>query len=299
MKDKNLLYLKQKYEEAPIPEELEFRVKKAIKDGGKSKMSRNSFWKRAGAVAAAAVLAVGGLTAGLNSNPAFANSMAKVPGMSGIVKVLNFREYIVNEENFHSQIDIPNVEGLQNKELEKILNQKYIADGLALYADFMRDMEELKGTGAHLGVDSGYTVITDTDRLLSIECYFVNTVGSSNTQLKYDTIDKKEEVLLTLPSLFKDEKYVNVISENIKSQMLEQMQEDEGIIYWLAREGEEMFVEEFERISQEQNFYVNEDSKLVIVFDKYDVAPGYMGNPKFEIPTELVADLLVSNEYIK
>lgn len=299
MKDKNLHYLKQKYEEVAIPEELELVVKKAIKDGGKNKIKGKYFWKRAGAVAAAAVLAVTSLTAGLNSSPAFANTMAKVPGMSGIVNVLTFKEYIVDEENFHSQIDIPNIEGLENKELEKILNEKYIAEAQELYVDFVQEMSELKEIGGHLGVDSGYAIKTDTDRILSIERYFVNTVASSSTKLKYDTVDKKNQILLTLPSLFKDEQYVEIISENIKSQMVEKMKADENVIYWFAQEDEEMFVEEFEAISLEQNFYISADNRLVIVFDKYDVAPGYMGNPGFEIPTEILADILASNEYLK
>lgn len=299
MKDKNLLYLKEKYEETPIPNELDFLVRKAIKDGGKSKMEKKNFWKRAGAVAATVALVAAGLTAGINTSPAFANTMAKVPGMDSIVKVLTFKEFIVDEGNYYSKIEIPNVQGLENKELEKILNEKYIAEGKALYAGFMQEIEELKENGGHLGVDSGYTIKTDTDRILSIERYFVNTVASSSTKLKYDTIDKKNQILINLPSLFKDERYMEIISKNIKSQMVEKMKKDEGVIYWIAQEDEELFVEEFEAISSEQNFYINADHKLVIVFDKYEVAPGYMGNPEFEIPTEVLVDVLVSNEYLK
>ncbi|MFB8736384.1 hypothetical protein ACEQPO_30285 [Bacillus sp. SL00103] len=36
--------------------------------------------------------------------------------------------------------------------------------------------------------------------------------------MTYDTIDKKNHVLITLPSLFKDDRYIDVISENIKEQ---------------------------------------------------------------------------------
>ncbi|MDU5177028.1 RsiV family protein, partial [Clostridium sp.] len=41
------------------------------------------------------------------------------------------------------------------------------------------------------------------------------------------------------------------------------------------------------------------EGKLVISFDKYEVAPGYMGVVEFVIPTEILSDSLVSNEYIK
>ena len=52
-------------------------------------------------------------------------------------------------------------------------------------------------------------------------------------------------------------------------------------------------------IRPDQNFYITEDQKLVISFDKYEVAPGYMGIVTFEIPTEVVKDLLVSDVYIR
>jgi len=64
-------------------------------------------------------------------------------------------------------------------------------------------------------------VKTDTDRILSIGRYVLTVAGSSSTVFKYDTVDKKEGILITLPSLFKDNSYIEIISENIKDQMRE------------------------------------------------------------------------------
>ena len=55
----------------------------------------------------------------------------------------------------------------------------------------------------------------------------------------------------------------------------------------------------FRSIAKDQNFYINQDGKLVISFNEYDVAPGYMGVAQFTIPTEVIQDLLVSNEYVQ
>ena len=147
-----------------------------------------------------------------------------------------------------------------------------------------------------MGIASGYEVKTDTDKLLVIGRYVVNTVGSSSTTIQYDTIDKQNKLLITLPSLFKDEAYIDIISENIKAQMKEQMK-DENNVYWL--EDEMMGDENFSKIDKNQSFYITKDNQLVIAFDKYEVAPGYMGNPEFIIPSELLKDALVSEEYIK
>lgn len=300
MKDKNLQFLKKSYLDTPIPEELDSIVMNVLEDRRTYKLKRRKIFKRTGVVAASITIFAGLLTVGINSSPAFAATLTKVPIVGGIVKVLNFREYIVNEETFNADIKVPAIEGLENKELENSLNEKYLAENKKLYEEFMDEMEMMKEDGGgHLGVDSGYIVKTDTDRILSIGRYVVNIVGSSSTIFKYDTIDKKDGILITLPSLFKDASYVEIISQNIKEQMIEQMKADENIIYWVGVDGEEATIESFDKIASNQNFYISEEGKLVIVFDKYEVAPGYMGVQEFIIPTEVISDILVSNEYIK
>ena len=39
----------------------------------------------------------------------------------------------------------------------------------------------------------------------------------------------------------------------------------------------------FESIDEDEKFYINEDEQAVIVFDKYEIAPGYMGFVEFVI----------------
>lgn len=298
MDDRKLEQLKRSYLETPIPEELDFVVKKALKGSGLNMAKNNRGVKSLKAAAAFLVASLALLTIGINTSPVFAQTMLKVPLVGSMVEVLTFREYTLNEDTFNANIKVPAISGLENKHLENSLNEKYLKENEKLYAQFQAEMEDMKEKGGgHLGVDSGYVVKADNDRILSIGRYVVNTVGSSSTVFKYDTIDKKKEVLLTLPSLFNDDSYVDIISENIKSQMLEQHKSDENKVYWV-KGMEEGSMELFERISPQQNFYINSDNKLVISFDKYEVAPGYMGVVDFVIPTEVIAKVLVGNEYI-
>ena len=44
----------------------------------------------------------------------------------------------------------------------------------------------------------------------------------------------------------------------------------------------------FNEISETQNFYFNEAGELVIAFDEYEIAPGYMGCPEFVIPKSVI-----------
>jgi hypothetical protein len=300
MKDKSLQQLKMEYMDVPIPRELDFVVKKALKDSGVNIINKKSKFKRIRIAAASIAATIAVITVGVNSSPAIALTLSKIPVVGSIVKVLTFKEYTINEDKYKADIKVPSIQGLENKALESSLNEKYLAENKKLYEGFLADMEALKKKGdGHLGVNSGYVVKTDSDKLLSVGRYVVNTVGSSSTTMKYDTLDKKNEILITLPSLFKDDRYVEIISENIKRQMIEQNKADRNKFYWVEEIDQKATVQLFQKISKEQNFYISTEGKLIISFNKYEVAPGYMGVVEFVIPTELISDSLVSNEYIK
>jgi hypothetical protein len=283
--------MKQHYMDIPIPKELDFIVNRAIKQNKK----RKSNFKWAFAAAAAAILFV----AGINTSSSLAHALSEVPLVGDLVKVLTFREYKFNEGTYKANLEVPAITNLDNKTLEETLNNKYLEEGKKLYSDFTIEMEKSKQNGGgHLGVDSGYVIKTDNDQILSVGRYVVNTVGSSSTTFKYDTIDKKKQLLITLASLFKDDAYIRVISENIKEQMKEQMKQDPKKIYWV--EGVSNKVNSyFKTITKDQNFYINANGQLVISFQKYEVSPGYMGIVEFIIPTSVLSEILMmKDEYV-
>lgn len=234
-----------------------------------------------------------------NLSPTFAKSMSEIPVLSGLVKVVTFGQYDYADENYEANIKAPLIDGMKNEALQAQLNQKYLQENKKLYEAFKTEIAGMKELGkeGHLGTEAGFEIKTDNGEVLSIARYVENTAASASTQVYYDTIDKKNEVLITLPSLFKDGQYVEVISEYIKNEMKKEMKEDENKVYWV--EDSEEGVEGFKQIGNEQSFYINENGKLVIAFEEYEVAPGYMGNVEFEIPTEVIQESLVSNAYIK
>ncbi len=300
MQEKDLEQLKKEYLEMPIPRELDFRVKKALQDSGVKYSQKNNRFKGTKVIAASVLVLLTILAIGVNTSPGFAQSMAKVPIVGHIIKIITLREYSVDEEDYMADIKVPAISGLENKTLENSLNEKYLAENKELYEQFMADVGDLSQKGeAHLGVSSGYEIKTENDRIFSIGRYVVTVAGSSDTQIKYDTIDKKKQVSITLPSLFKDDRYIDVISQSIIKQMREEMKSDSAKVYWIDDQVEPGFVDPFQRISKEQSFYINQDSKLVISFDKYEIAPGCMGNPEFIIPSQVISDVLVGIEYIK
>lgn len=298
MKNKKIEELKKYYLEIPIPKELDSIVKNNLLKNSQyysTKLKRQRKIKLIASIAAGFFITI---VIGINTSKSFAKSLSNIPVLKKLVKVLTFIEYNIDDETFNANIKIPKITGLKNKKLENYLNKQYLEENKKLYNEFIKDVEELKKNGGgHLGVDSGYIIKTNNNKILSIGRYVVNTVGSSSTIFKYDTIDKEKEILITLPSLFKDERYIDRISEEIKRQMIQQHKNDPEKTYWLKEAGGDMNL--FNKIAKNQNFYINNNNQLVICFDKYEVAPGYMGCVEFIIPTSVISDLLVSNEYIK
>lgn len=286
--------MKQSYEETPIPEELDAVVTNAVRD---HKRQARRYSRIAAAAAAVAAVAVGfGLS--VNVSPAFARTLYDVPVIGDLARVVTIREYKFESENYQAEIAVLGIETSQAPVLADRLNTKYLEESKQLYADFMAEMEQMKEAGdGHLAVSSGYTVKTDNDQILSVGRWVVTAKGSSSNEIAYDTIDKQNQLLITLPMLFKRDDYIGIISENIKAQMREQMKAEEGKRYWLP-ETVGVGSEAFDSIAPDQDFYITDDGKLVISFDKYAVAPGYMGAAEFTIPTEVIAGELVSDEYI-
>lgn len=291
--------LKEYLDSIEIPENLDTSVKQSIQIGvsQNGKVIRIKRWVRG--ISTSVAVVVIGFIGSANLSPTFAQVVGEIPVLNKIVEVVTFRQFEYEEETYNATLEAPVIEGLENESLQETLNEKYLEENKKLYEQFKVEVTEMKNfeNSGHLGVDTGFEIKTNNEELLSIGRYVVNTVGSSSTTITYDTIDKKNEVLITLPSLFKDDRYIDVISENIKAQMKERMASDENQHYWI--DGEDEKIEGFGTIDAEQSFYITEQGKLMISFDKYEVGPGSMGIQEFEIPTEVIQEILVSNKYVK
>ena len=254
-----------------------------------SKRNNTNTWKKITGLVACLIIA---FSLSINLSPVFAATVADIPGMSGFVKVLTFGRYVVKDGGYQASIETPKIEGLLDKELQDKLNKDFKDNSNALILAFESDMKELKkqfpGEEVHLGIDSGYIVKTDNENILAIDVYMANTVGSSSTTHKFYSLDKKTKTLLTLPSLFKkNSDYFKKLSEYITAEMKRQNEKGENT-YWV----DDPTFGPFKGIKENQNFYINNDGRIVIGFDKYEVAPGSSGSPEFVIPDGVVKDIL-------
>ena len=83
--------------------------------------------------------------------------------------------------------------------------------------------------------------------------------------------------------------YKKRISDSIKEQMRAQMKKDSSKAYFLDDDQPEW---DFKQIKDDADFYISDNGELTFVFDKYEVAPGYMGLVEFSVPTEKLSDIV-------
>ena len=113
--------------------------------------------------------------------------------------------------------------------------------------------------------------------------------GSSNTYYRFYHIDKVNGKIAELKDLFTSDGFAAVLADNLRKQMKKIMAKDSSKIYWIenAKIGQD-----FVTLDDKLNFYWDKDGNLVIVFDKYEVAPGSMGTPEFVIEKGSISDIL-------
>lgn len=290
--------LQQTYESQNMSEMQVKRLQKVIQ---KAKLEndreyyaqRRNGWIRYASLAAALLTALVILP---NTSVAVANAMEKIPGLGQLLKVITFRNYSYESERNNADIVIPELV------LEHVAGNEVLEESLKqTIGDINVEIEEITGHivqefESGLEQTQGYqSFVVKSEVLATTEDYFTLKVlcyqgaGSGYQWNYYYTINLNTGKRISLQDMFvEDSAYKERISENIKEQMRLQMELDNGLVYWLDTEYEGL---NFETITEDTSFYINEKGNLVIGFNEGDVAPMYMGTLEFEIPGEALKDL--------
>lgn len=137
----------------------------------------------------------------------------------------------------------------------------------------------------YVAEDMRYTVIRDDENYFIAQFNVTANAGGSLDYSRWITFDKKSGKVLELPDLFREDiDYIEILSDEILEQMIYKNEHEEGSFFV---DGEDAFT----GINEDANFYIDSFDRLVIVFDEYEVAPGYMGSPEFYIPKKLLEEM--------
>lgn len=282
--------MKQDYDNIKIPEELHRRVEQEIeKSRAREKvisLNRRKRWLRNTAVAAAAVCVV--FTTALNTSTAFAEEAAQLPVIGTLARVLTFRNYETEKDGIGIAVEVPTIDMIQTEtgiQVDEVNQQIY--DLCKQYADeAVKRAEEYRKAFLHTGgteeeweahkiqINVGYEIKSQTDQYLSFIVRGTENWSTAYSESRYYNIDVNTGKMASLAD-FLGEDYIAAANESIRRQIGERR--EAGETFWTEEEGG------FSGITEDAKFYVNEDGNPVIVFEKYEIAPGSSGEIEFEI----------------
>lgn len=221
---------------------------------------------------------------GIKVNPSFASLLAKVPVLGTISHVLTQDEYTSEVGNMSANVRSAMLMDESNAPALDSINDELQEYSAHIIEQYEKDL--IQNQGLHnYKLNSDYVVLSDTNKYLCIEV--MTTVEMAGTQIytKDFTIDKDSGSVVKINELFTSEQ-LNLIAENIVEQMKEQMQVDSTVSYWLSDDPQNDDLA-FTSFTGDEDFYFDEFNNLVVVFDKYEVAPGNMGVVRFTIDSSV------------
>ncbi len=286
--------MKERYDAIPIPEELHVRVRQEIQKSRRQQEEGNHIRRsfnlkkviRNMSAAAAAVCIL--FTAALNTSPAFAKEASQLPVIGGLAQVLTFRSYETKQDDIAISVVIPTIEmiaddtGITVDEInQEILARcsQYADDALARAEEYRTAFLETGGTPEewaehNIKITVSYEIRQQNNEYLSFVVRGTENWTSAYRESLYYNLDMATGKIVTLKDMLGDG-YRELANESIRKQIAER--EENGEVFWTPEEGG------FTGISEDAKFYINENNRPVIVFEKYEIAPGASGEIEFEI----------------
>lgn len=175
-----------------------------------------------------------------------------------------------------------------NAEILQIV-ETYETDAKQRFEEYKRAFFETGGTEEEWGgrtcdVDVEYAVTYQEGTRLSLVLTTTESWAAVYAQRYYYNLDLQSGRALTLEELLGPD-WKEICNKNIVAEIERRIAEDEAT-YWGYGPGEDddfVDIEGFESVGDQTNFYINESGHVVVCFDKYEIAPGYMGMQEFEI----------------
>lgn len=232
------------------------------------------------------VIAFTSFSVGTLNSKTFAAAVCEVPILSALAQVITGEEITQINDVVNIYMKIPKVEGLGDLELEERINAEIREKMIAKVERAKKEAIEEKRIWLSTGGDGAdyvpryisvnYEVKANTKDVLSFVVEEMEIRANAVYDLHYYNIDLTTNKELTLEDLL-GEDYIAIANKQIRERIA--FNESQGQVYFDGSDG----IEGFKSISVNQNFFINERGNPVVVFNKYEIAPGYMGIQEFEI----------------
>lgn len=271
---------KSNYDNIRIPNKLDSVVHSAIDEALSSK-KRFTVLKKVLCTAAALFAAAVSM---LNLSPSFAQAVSSIPVISDLCSVFTFREYHFEDDIKYIDVKIPQISNTGKSELEKRVNleiQKVINDCVEENEARAKEYyDAFVATGGDpedfhpVGILVDYEVKSVNEDYVSFVVWECESAFSTYTQYFYYNIDLENGAVITLKDYFGSD-YREKVTQSVEKSIAE-WDEDEKYIFF-----DDISI--YDLINENRSFYINEEGKIVVVFDKYEIACGAAGVLEFVI----------------
>lgn len=222
----------------------------------------------------------------VNSSEVFAKSMSEIPLIGKVVDILTVRSYEETTIESTLEVNIPAIDSKDeiSRKVNQIIEEKirnYVKEAKERVGEYKEAFlatggteEEFEKHNIEIKVD--YDVKYQGNDMVSFLIYGTESWNSANYVMEYYTVSLSKNKVLTLEDVLGRD-YVKIVNESIVDEMSRRMKENENYIYFDTQQGG------FTTVKDTTKFYLNSKGEVVVVFDKYEVAPGFMGLQEFII----------------
>ena len=273
-----------RYQAQETPEELSLAVRAAIREGDRLRKHRRVL-RRSLATALASCACFVLL---VNGSPSFAQAVYEVPVLGSLARIFTVTEYTINDKERVIDVRLPALENTGHTELEQQINQEISTRIQAVIDAAEARARETKEAYVATGgdpddympviIDVDYEVKCQNEQYLSFVVTETETRASAYTEFYTYNIDLETGKELSLRDLL-GPNWMETVNAQVAEQIAERAQDPDNI-YWTEEQGG------FQGIEEDQPFYLNADGLPVVVFEKYEIAPGSTGSQEFVIRPE-------------
>lgn len=291
---------REEYDNIPIPEQLSFMVENVLQQQeteirkDRKRKGHYQMIKRVKYITAVAAAVSIAFFTGVWFNEEFAMATSEIPLIGNLVTLITSQEYTKEDEKAKLSVTIPKIEGKIKGNLEEVVNQEIRKRVNEITKEARERAEEYREAYVQTGGDEqdwkmdiqiNYDIKCQNEEYLSFKIWKTESLASCYTENYYYNIDLEVGKELTLRDLLGPD-YKEIANKAVKEGIEKRLKEDKEAMFFGYGEDDGL-VDGFESIADDQNFFINEEGNVVLVFEKYSIAPGYMGEVEFELENNL------------
>ena len=191
----------------------------------------------------------------------------------------NAKLQLLKEKHYETEgtivtVKIPHVVNVKDDKVKKVIN-KLITQAIDDFTNEFKEFDKEPNTEHKLIAYITFQNYYSDDKIISFSINATQIMADSYLQKKFYTVDLKTGEVYNIEH-FLGSDYQNIVKKSVQQQIAENKEKYPNLMYF------DEAVNNL-KITNEQPFYINKDNQVVVVFNQFEIAPGYMSLPEFII----------------